>query len=343
MLLQLSRKSVAATGVGMHIPDGLINAPTAVATFAVSGGTLAYAVRRTRDALDDRTIPLIGLTAAFIFAVQMVNFPIPLGTSGHLQGGALAAILLGPWLGAIVTATVLLVQALFFADGGITALGANWSLMSVVGAVGGYYLFRAVASVLPRTKGAFLGAAGFTAWATLIVASAVCATYLVLNGLTPATYGALVGLHALIGLGEAAITVAVVAAVVETRPDLIATADLLPGTQRMRSRGRVGGFVLVGLGVTLVVAMGVSYLASAAPDGLESGVLRSECADAADADACLESAAGDSVFAGSPLPDYEGGWVSGLIGVTATFAIGSGIVLIGRAGTRGTGPAAQPG
>lgn len=327
----------------MHIPDGFINAPTAVATFAASGGALAYSIRRTREELDDRTIPLIGLTAAFIFAVQMVNFPIPPASSGHLQGGALAAILLGPWLGAIVTATVLLVQALFFADGGITALGANWSLMSLVGAFGGYYVFRAVASSLPRTRSAFLGAAAVTAWSTLIVASAVGATYLVLNGFTAATYAALVGVHAVVGLGEAAITVAVLAAVLETRPDLIATADLLPGTERMRSRGRLGGFVMVGLGATLVVAMGVSNLASAAPDGLESGVLRSECADAADPNVCLETAAGESVFAGSPLPDYEGGWVSGLIGVAATFAIGSGIVLIGRAGKRGTGPAAQPG
>jgi len=322
----------------MHIPDGFINAPTALATAVVSGGSVAYALRQAREAMDDRRIPLVGLTAAFVFAVQMVNFPIAFGTSGHLLGGALAAVLLGPWLGLLVLAVVLLVQAVGFADGGITALGANVS-WAVVGAVGGYLLFRLLAGLLPRTKAGFLTAVGVTAWGSVFVASGVVASYLVLNGFDAGvTYPAMLGLHALIGLGEAAITVAVVAAVVETRPDLLHTADLLPGSARQRRSGRVGGVVLVGLGLSLLVATGLSYLASGAPDGLESAVLKTACESAADPTACLaDLAAGDNGYDAAPFPDYAlpsgtSAWLAGAAGVAATFAIGAGLVRIARAG-----------
>ncbi len=331
----------------MHIPDGFINAPTAVATAVLSGGTVAYALRQTRDALDDRRIPLVGLTAAFVFAVQMVNFPVLAGTSGHLLGGALAAILLGPWLGLLVLAVVLLVQAIGFADGGITALGANVS-WAVIGAVGGYVLFRALAGLLPRTRTGFLTAVGVTAWSSVVLASGVVAAYLVLNGFdASATYPAMLGLHALIGLGEAAITVAVVAAVVETRPDLLHTADLLPGAPRVRRGGRVGGVVLVGLGISLLVAMGLSYLASGAPDGLEAAVLQTACEGAADPDSCLaDLAAGDVSYDAAPLPDYAlpGGsaaWLAGGVGVLATFAVGAGLVRLARAGSAAPPAAAE--
>jgi cobalt/nickel transport system permease protein len=212
----------------MHIPDGFINAPTAVVTGAVGAGTVAYALRRARTQLEDRQVPLVGVTAAFVFAAQMLNFPVGLGTSGHLIGGALAAVLLGPWVGALVVAVVLIVQALLFADGGITALGANITLMALVAGVGGYHLFRLLAAALPRTRGGFLAAAAVAAWTSVVVASAVCSVFLMLNGFPPATFGVMAGLHALIGIGEAAITVAVVAGVLATRPDLMATRDLAP-------------------------------------------------------------------------------------------------------------------
>jgi cobalt/nickel transport system permease protein len=212
----------------MHIPDGFINAPTAVATGVVAAGTVAYALKESRGQLEDRQVPVVALTGAFIFAVQMLNFPVGLGTSGHLIGGTLAAILLGPWVAALVLSIVLLVQGLLFADGGITALGANITLMGLVAGTGGYYLFRALAAALPKTRGGFLGATAITSWASVVVASALASVFLVLNGFPTATFGVMVGLHALIGIGEAVITTIVVGAVMTARPDVMATRDLLP-------------------------------------------------------------------------------------------------------------------
>lgn len=218
----------------MHIPDGFItSAPTIVATSAASAGTVGYALRVARDRLDDRQVPLVGVTAAFVFAAQMVNFPVIPGVSGHLVGGLLAAVLLGPWMGALVLAVVLLVQAVGFADGGITVLGANVALMSIVAALGGYALLRALLRVLPRSRGAFLGAVAVAAWASVVVASAVCTVFITFGGVAGAeAFGrvlpVMLGLHALIGIGEAAITVVVVGAVLRARPDLIGGAVGLP-------------------------------------------------------------------------------------------------------------------
>lgn len=165
---------------------------------------------------------MVGLTAAFVFAGQMVNFPIAFGTSGHLLGGVLAGLLLGPWLGCLVMAVVLLVQAIGFGDGGITVIGANISLMGVIAAIGGYYVFRGVAALLPRSRAGFLGAAGFTAWLSVVAASAVAAVYLLLSGFPQQVLAYMIGLHAVIGIGEAAITVLVLSAVLASRPDLVA-------------------------------------------------------------------------------------------------------------------------
>ncbi len=210
----------------MHIPDGFISPATAVVTGAVSAGAVAYALKAGREQLEDRQIPLVGVTAAFVFAVQMINFPVGLGTSGHLIGGALAAILLGPWMATLVLAVVLLVQAIGFADGGITALGANIFLMGVVAGFGGHYLFRALAAALPRTQGGFLAATGITAWLSVVVASVICSLFITIGGVFGAgelgpVLISMVGLHALIGIGEAVITVAAVAAVTASRPDLV--------------------------------------------------------------------------------------------------------------------------
>lgn len=217
----------------MHIPDGFIGGATAVTTGVASAGGVAYALKAARDTLDDRQVPLVGVTAAFVFAVQMINFPVFFGTSGHLVGGALAAILLGPWMACLVLAVVLLVQAIGFADGGITALGANVFLMGLVAGVGGSYAFRALARVLPRTQGGFLAATGITAWLSVVVASVVCSLFITVGGRfgteeLGTVLASMVGLHALIGIGEALITVAAVSAVAAARPDLMATRHLLP-------------------------------------------------------------------------------------------------------------------
>lgn len=221
----------------MHIPDGFLSGGTAAVTGVAAAGAVAYALRQGRETLDDRQVPLVGVTAAFVFAVQMINFPVGLGTSGHLVGGALAAVLLGPWLAALVLAVVLLVQALAFADGGITALGANVLLMGVVAGVGGGYAFRALARLLPRTQAGFVAAAGITAWLSVVAASVVCSVLITYGGVFGAgefatVLATMTGLHALIGVGEAAITVAAVAAVLASRPDLVADGDLLPARGR---------------------------------------------------------------------------------------------------------------
>lgn len=319
----------------MHIPDGFINASTAAVTGVASAGGVAYALREAKARLADRQIPIVGVTAAFVFAVQMINFPVLPGVSGHLLGGALAAILLGPWLGALVLATVLFVQAIGFADGGITALGANISLMSLVAAVGGSYLFRALTAVLPRTRRSYAAATAITAWTTVVAASAVAALYISYGGFAGAEQAAIVlpvmvGVHALIGIGEAFITTVVVMAVVAARPDLVATADRLGPSGVARPRVPLRVFVVGGLLLAVVAGAGMSYFASSAPDGLEASVMRSACADAVDAEACLAEAAGDPAFEASPLPDYSVLWLSGVAGVAATFALGAGVVRVVR-------------
>ena len=315
----------------MHIPDGFLNLTTAAATTAAAAGGVGYSLRVARQRMQDRQIPLVGVTAAFVFAAQMINFPVLPGVSGHLIGGALAAILLGPWLGALVLATVLLVQAIGFADGGITALGANITLMSLIGGVGGHYVFRALTSVLPRGRRSFAAATAVTAWSTVFIASAAASLFITYGGFAgaeqaPVVLPVMLGVHALIGIGEAFITTVVVMAVVRTRPDLIANADRLSPAERRASKRGVRGLVVAGLVAAVVAGAGLSYLASSSPDGLEASVLQTYCSDAADAEACLDRAAGRPAFASAPLPDYSVLWMSGLLGVFACFALGAGAV-----------------
>ena len=213
----------------MHIPDGLINFVTAAVTWVVAIGAIAYALKRSRDKLDDRSIPIVGLTAAFVFAAQMVTIPVAGGTSAHLLGGAMAGIMLGPWVGTLVVSVVYMVQAIGFADGGITALGANILAMGVLAAVGGYYLFRAITAFLPRTRWAYLGAVAVTSWVTIVAAAALVAVFIVFGGPLPlAAFPIMIGVHMLVGILEAIISTIVVAAVLATRPDLLANRDRLP-------------------------------------------------------------------------------------------------------------------
>ena len=314
----------------MHIPDGFINATTAAATGVVSAGGVAVALRSAKAKLQDRQIPLVGVTAAFVFAAQMINFPVLPGVSGHLLGGALAAILLGPWMGALVLATVLLVQAIGFADGGITALGANISLVALVGAVGGHLLFRTLTAALPRTRRGFAAATALTAWATVVAASVVASFYVSYGGFAgPEQLGTvlpvMVGVHALIGVGEAFITTTVVMAVVSARPDLVAGAARL-ATPRRRVAVPTRAVVLGGVLAALALGAGLSHVASSAPDGLEASVIRSYCADAVDARDCLAEATGAPAFSAAPLPDYALLWLSGVLGVAASFTLGAGVM-----------------
>lgn len=209
----------------MHIPDGFINAGTSLGAGLLSAGGIGYALRRARDFLDDNRAPIAGLVAAFVFAVQMLNFPVGAGTSGHLLGGVLAAVLLGPWLAAICIAVVLLVQAIVFADGGLSALGLNVLNMSFFGVLGGWAIFVILRKVLPATALSVTIASGVAAGLSVAIAALGFVAEYAIGGTgsipvaTVAT--AMVGVHLLIGVGEGIITALTVGAVLASRPDLV--------------------------------------------------------------------------------------------------------------------------
>jgi cobalt/nickel transport system permease protein len=207
----------------MHVPDGFVSWPINLATFAMSAGALGVAVRKARQDLDERGVPLLGVTAAFVFAAQMVNFPVGGGTSGHLLGALLAGVLLGPFAACLILSVVLIIQALVFADGGITALGTNIFNMGIVGGIGATYLFYGLQRLLPKTRKGFLAATAIASWFSVFAAAAACATELTLSGVVPfhIVLPAMLGVHALIGVGEAIITTTVVGMVLAVRSELV--------------------------------------------------------------------------------------------------------------------------
>ena len=212
----------------MHIPDGFLSPEVAGATAVVSAAAVGYGLKTASETLDERRVPLLGVTGAFIFAAQMLNFPVAGGTSGHFLGAALAAILLGPWLACLTMAVVIGLQAFVFADGGITALGANVLNMGVIGAllVGG--LMLATRKALPRSRTVLLAITGVGAWLAVMAGAIATSIELGISGTVPFTtvLPAMLGVHALIGIGEAVVTVAAIAAVLAARPDVIAVSDL---------------------------------------------------------------------------------------------------------------------
>ncbi|MEU7009155.1 energy-coupling factor ABC transporter permease [Streptomyces sp. NPDC046332] len=328
----------------MHVPDGFINAPVSAVAGVVAAGAVAVSLRGARRELDERAAPLAGLVAAFIFAVQMLNFPVAAGTSGHLLGGALAAILVGPYTGVLCIAVVLLMQGILFADGGLTAIGVNITVMGVVTVVVAYVLFRGLVLVLPRTRRSVTVAA-FVAALVSVPASAAAFTLVhAIGGTTAVPLGkvltAMVGVHTLIGIGEAAITMLTVGAVVAVRPDLVYGARGLTTPLKLRVDGELVDaapardfapvaarspkkFWLGGLAAALVLAGFVSFYASASPDGLEKVA----------ADKGFDKNVEEHDAAGSPLADYGvkgietarlSGGLAGVIGVGATLAVGTG-------------------
>jgi cobalt/nickel transport system permease protein len=218
----------------MHIPDGFLSPEVSAATAVAAAGAIAVGVRQAGRRLDDRVVPLLGVTGAFVFAAQMLNFPVAGGTSGHFLGAALATILLGPWLACLVLAVVIATQSFVFADGGVSALGANVVTMGVVGALATGGLMLVARRVLPRRRGVLLGVAAAGAWLAVVAGSAATAACLALSGTVPlgTVLPAMLGVHAVIGLGEAAITVAALSALMASRPDLIGGWAPLPEPQR---------------------------------------------------------------------------------------------------------------
>jgi cobalt/nickel transport system permease protein len=284
----------------MHVPDGFLDAKTAATTGVLAVGGITLAVRQLRRQLPPQRVPLLGLAAAFVFAAQMLNFPIAGGTSGHLVGSTLIAVLLGPGAAVLVLAAVLIVQCFVFADGGLLALGANIFNMGVVGGVAGYVIYRGVRRLFGGTRGV-VTAAAFAAWCATVLAAIMCAGELALSGTVAwsAVFPAMVNVHILIGLGEALITALVVVTIHRTRPELIEPSMLPTGAL---GYGQVLGY---GLLISLGLALFVSPFACPWPDGLEkvAGALGFE----------HWAARQPLVFA--PMPDYQ---LSGM--KSATFA-----------------------
>jgi len=207
----------------MHIPDGFLSMPVAAATYAVSASVGAAAIVQAKRRFSDRFVPLAGICAAFIFAAMMINFPIGGGTSGHFLGAMMACILLGPAMGFWVITLVLTVQCLVFADGGITALGANVLNMGIVGGIICYGIFMLLVKALPKGKGSFLSAAFGVSWFAVVLAAFVCSIELGVSGTIPfrVVIPVMTGFHALIGLGDAIVTTAVLSYMLNARPDLV--------------------------------------------------------------------------------------------------------------------------
>lgn len=344
----------------MHVPDGFINAPVSAAAGVVAAVAVAVSLRGARKELGgtsragghggERTAPLAGLVAAFIFAVQMLNFPVAAGTSGHLLGGALAAILVGPYTGVLCVAVVLLMQGVLFADGGLTALGVNITDMAVVTVIVAYAVFRGLVLVLPRTRRSVTVASFLAALVSVPAAAVAFTAFYAIGGTTDVPIGkvvtAMVGVHVLIGIGEAVITMLTVGAVIAVRPDLVYGARGLTTPLKLRVNGElvdatpaarpvglaarsprklwIGGVV-----TALVLAGFVSFYASASPDGLEK-----VAADQGIAAQAKPHAAADSPLAGYGVKDVSdarlSGGLAGVIGVGATLAVGTGAFWVVR-------------
>ncbi len=254
----------------MHIPDGFLDAKTALATGALSVAGLGFALREVRRELPPRRVPLLGLAAAFLFAAQMVNFPVAGGTSGHLLGGALVAALLGPAAAVVVVATVLIVQCFLFADGGVTALGANIFNLGLVTTLSGYAVYATVSRLLPGLRGR-VAALAFAGWCSTVLAATACAGQLAWSGTVAwsAGFPAMAGVHAFIGLGEGIVNALVYVAIARTRPDLLPESGV-PADRPARLRE----FVVLGLLATLGIALFVAPFACPWPDGLDAVAAR---------------------------------------------------------------------
>jgi cobalt/nickel transport system permease protein len=224
--------SIGGFGVGlapgpvqMHAPDGFLSLPIAAIMWALTLAAIVISVKKTNETFDERAIPLMGVTAAF--AAQMFNFQVIGGTSGHLLGGVLAAVLLGPWAGTLVMAAVIAVQGLVFQDGGLVVMGANIFNMGVVGTMGGYAVYRALCGVLGGERRGRIPAAGIAAWLSVVAGASAMAIELGLSGTTDVAVAlaAMAGIHVLIGIGEALVTMAALAFVQVSRPDLLHLRD----------------------------------------------------------------------------------------------------------------------
>ncbi len=245
--------------VPMHIPDNFLSIAVSLICWAITAVTLGIAISRTNKSLGEKQVPLMGVMAAFIFAAQMINFPVLGGTSGHLLGGVLAAITLGPWAGMLVMTAVIAVQGLLFQDGGLIVMGANILNMGILTCAVGYGLYR---SVLGSNRTVKLAVIGVAAWLSVMAGALSTALQIWLSGNAEVQIivPAMLFVHAFIGLGEALITVAAIVFILRSRPDLLGEGS--------ESAQGSKGWILTGVLITLAVVL-LSPFASASPDGLE--------------------------------------------------------------------------
>ena len=299
----------------MHIPDGFIDGKTAATAALLSAAGVGLALRHARRSLPPRRVPLLGLAAAFLFTAQMVNFPVAGGTSGHLLGGVLVAALLGPSAAIVVLTTVLIVQCFLFADGGVLALGANVFNMAIIGAAGGWAIYRLVCRWLPGTRGQ-VAAIAFAGWCSTVLAAISCAGQLAWSGTVgwPAGFTAMAIVHMVIGIGEGLIGALVFLAIQRTRPDL---AGEISGPAPPRQWGEWVGY---GLLAVLGIAIFVAPFACPWPDGLESVATRLG----------FEPKAVHPLVP-APAPDYQVPGVHWAAGATALAGAAGTVVVFGLA------------
>lgn len=307
----------------MHIPDALLTPPVVATTGVLAATGFAAGLRALQERLRDRTTVLMGTMAAFVFAAQMVKFPVGPGVAGHLMGGVLAAVLLGPWGGAVAIGAVLIVQCLLFGDGGVTALGANFLNMGLIGSVVGYAIYAPIRHALGGRRGVLIGAMA-AAWLTVILGAGAFAVELAASGhwsTFPTVLSWMTLVHAGIGVGEAIITGLVVRFLLLTRPDLIYD----PSPAAPTSRGHLGRVAAAGLAVALAVAVVLGPFAWDSPDGLEY---------VGDRMRFLKDEAAPVVAA--PIADYElrlpglrtvrtATAAAGLVGTLVVFGVGLGL------------------
>lgn len=319
----------------MHAPDGFLNAGTALTTGAISAGTVGLALRQLRQTIRDKQVPLAGLAAAFVFAAQMFNFPVAAGTTGHLLGGALVAILLGPHMGAVVVTVVVVVQALVFADGGLTALGYNVLNMAVIPAYGGYAFFRLFRRVLPGSRAGVVASTALAGLVSVVLSAMAFSIEWLFGATAPVSFAkvfsAMVGVHFVIGVGEGLISAMAVGAVLASRPDLVEGASDLGSRLASNARRRVPlrAFVIGGLLVAIFLGSVVSQFAFDAPDGLQSVA----------ADVGIEGSPQEQVLDAGPFANYATAGlenealslaVAGTAGVVIVVAVGWGLLFAVR-------------
>ncbi|HZD60423.1 MAG TPA: energy-coupling factor ABC transporter permease [Anaerolineae bacterium] len=296
----------------MHIPDGFLDTKTWVTAATASGGAVAYAVAKVNKGLEEKDPPLMGVLAAFIFAAQMLNFPVAGGTSGHFIGGALAAILLGPWKAILVMLSVISVQALLFGDGGITALGANILNLAIIAPLSAYWVYGALRR-FSVPAGAFV--AGLI---STVIAASAAAVELSVSGTVPLVLSMpiMAGWHLLIGIGEGIITAVTIGYIARVRSDLVTNTT-----------GFDWRSLMVLAGVASFLALFLSPLASSLPDGLQRVAYELGFAKR-----------GTGLFT-ALIPNYAipgvksewlAGGLAGLVGISATILIGYGVATAAR-------------